>query len=324
MSNQQIQKVKVKRLAHVGLWANDVLAQARFYRQVLGFDLHSIADGNTDAHLDLELGEANIFLSLNAEHHSLGLFNDTRPAQTNGRRPAPRTQLHHLAFEVDTDAELAALAARLNMAGIELTLEARDGDPDLGDTLWFNDPDGNRLEISVATDDLFTHASHASQKRHSLLQPGGLQHIGLSTMHLEPMVEFYTEALGFDISDWLLRECAWLRCNNNHHTVVFVQGKPGIDHIGYSIADGPELLRWADHFGHQQVPVIWGPGRHGAGNDLFLRVADGEGIHVELSAEMQQYYDHDVTTPPRLWHTRSTAFNLWGSLPSWMQEEIHI
>ena len=57
MSNQQIQKVKVKRLAHVGLWASDVLAQARFYRQVLGFGLHSISQSDAEADVNLELDD---------------------------------------------------------------------------------------------------------------------------------------------------------------------------------------------------------------------------------------------------------------------------
>jgi catechol 2,3-dioxygenase-like lactoylglutathione lyase family enzyme len=151
VSNQQIQKVKVKKLAHVGLWATDVPAQARFYRQILGCDLRLSPDSPIERDIDLE--DANVFLALGEEHHSLALFNDTRPASSNGRRAATRTQLHHLSFEVDTDAELAALAARLNMAGIELTLSPRDGDAELGDTLWFNDPDGNRIEISVTLDD---------------------------------------------------------------------------------------------------------------------------------------------------------------------------
>lgn len=321
MSNQQIQKVKVKRLAHVGLWANDILAQVRFYRQILGFDLHSVAEEHQGAEQDLE--DTNVFLSSGTEHHSLSLFSDTRPTTTNGRKPAPRPQLHHLSFEVDTDAELAALAARLNMSGIELTLSARDGDPDLGDTLWFHDPDGNLIEIAVAPDDLLTRST-TTARRQNLLHPYGIQHVALNTPHLENMVDFYTEALGFDISDWLLRESVWLRCNSNHHTIVFMQGNPGIDHIGYTIGDGQELLRWADHLGRQQVPLLWGPGRHGAGNDLFLQVADPEGIRVELSAEGQQFYDQDVTTPPRLWHTRASAFNLWGALPSWMSEEVQI
>src|SRR2546423_361487 len=322
MSEQQIQKVKVKRLAHIGLWTTDALAQARFYRQVLGFDLRSTSDNSPDQ--DVDLDNANVFLSLGNEHHSLGLFSDTRPNSANGRNAFQRTHLHHLSFEVDTDAELAALAARLNLAGIEVKLEERDGDPEMGDTLWFSDPDGNRIEISVTPDDTLVPSPIIVGGRRAGPRPYRLQHIALKTPHLETMVEFYTEALGFDISDWLLRECAWLRCNSNHHTIIFIQGNPGIDHIGYTIGDGQELLHWADHLGRQQVPILWGPGRHGAGNDLFLQVADTDGIHVELSAESQQFYDQDVTTPPRLWHTRASAFNLWGALPSWMHEEVQI
>lgn len=318
MSNQQVQKVKVNRLAHVGLWTPDVSSQARFYRQILGLDVRTTSDPDQDVELD----DANMFLALGEEFHCLGLFNDTRPDPTNGRRPVQRTPLHHLAFEVDTDAELAALAARLNMSGIELTLEPRDGNPDLGDTLWFSDPDSNRVEISVTPDDFLTGGLSASSGRRSAWHPNYLQHVALYTNHLESMVEFYTEALGFDISDWLLRERAWLRCNNNHHALMFIQGKPGIDHLGFNISDGADLLRWADHLSQQQVPLLWGPGRHGVSGDLFLHFADNEGIHIELSAGMQQFYDHDVTTPPRLWHTRAMALNLWGVMPSWVREEV--
>lgn len=314
MSNQQIQKVKVKRLAHAGLWATDVVSQARFYRQALGLYLHNAAEQS------LEKEDANLFFETGNSRYSLGLFSDTRPQPGNGRGPTQRTQLHHISLEVGTDAELAALAARLKISGIDLTLGTRDGDPEPGDTLWFSDPDGNRVEISVSPDDLLT----PYRQRPATLQPLAIQHIALRTQHLETMVEFYSEALGFDISDWLLRECAWLRCNSNHHTLVFMQGQPGIDHIGYSIPGGTDLLHWADHFSQQKIPLLWGPGRHGAGNDLFLRIADSEGTHIELSAEISQYYDRDVTTPPRLWHTRTMAFNLWGTLPAWLQEEVHV
>jgi catechol-2,3-dioxygenase len=320
MSDQQIQKVKITRLAHVGLWSSDVAAQARFYRQVAGFDVRTLAEENADQ--DVALEEANIFLALGDEHHSLALFNDTRPMASNGRKAVQRTRLHHLAFEVETDAELAALAARLQMANVALAMEPRDGNPDLGDTLWFNDPDSNRIEVSVMPD--LWHQYGPAQVHGQQLRPLSLQHIALRTMHLEAMVDFYTEALGFDISDWLLRETAWLRCNTDHHTLILSQGNPGIDHIGYAIADGPTLLRWADHLSRYQTPVLWGPGRHGAGNDLFLRFADTEGIHVELSAELQQYFDRDVTTPPRLWHTRTIAYNLWGTMPTWMYEEVRV
>ena len=322
MSEQQIQKVRVKRLAHIGLWASDVATSTRFYRQVLGFSLR--ATEVTSSELDVELEEVNTYLALGDEHHCVALFNDTRASTGNGRVPIQHSRLHHMAFEVDTDAELAALAARLNQAGIQLSLQARDGDPEMGDTLWFNDPEGNRIEISATTEDSLTLSPTNSEGKHARLYPHGLQHLAIRTSHMESMVEFYTEALGFDISDWLLREAVWLRCNNDHHTLVLLQGRQNIDHVGYSIPGGSALLGWADYLSHQQVPILWGPGRHGAGNDLFLRFTDAEGVHIELSAGLQQYYDRDVMTPPRLWHSRPSALNLWGVMPSWAHEEVRV
>ncbi len=321
MSDQQIQKVKVKRLSGVGLWSADVLSQARFYIQVLGLALRATTENDMDE--DVELADTNMFFGLEEERHCLGLYSDTRPAPSNGRRPILRTPLHHLTFEVDTAAEQAALAARLQQMGVEITLDGSSDDPEMSTSLWFSDPDGNRVEIAVASEDILL-PSTTSARRLSAPRPHALQRIALYTPHLESMVDFYTEALGFDISDWLLRERAWLRCNSNHHTLLFILGKQGIDSLGFSIADGMEMLRWADHLSQRQVPLLWGPGRHGAGNDLFIRFADPEGMHVELSAEMQQYYDRDVTIPPRLWHTRSMALNLWGALPSWIREEVQV
>ncbi len=321
MSEQQIQKVRVKRLAHVGLWASDISAQTRFYRQVLGFNLRSTESTSSE---DIELEEANAFLSLGDEHHCLGLFYDTRSSVSNGRTPVQQTRLHHISFEVDNDAELAALAARLSQSGIDLMLLPRDGDPEMGDTLWLSDPEGNRVEISVTPEDTLSLPPASGEGRRTRLHPHALQHLALRTMNMEEMVDFYTEALGFDISDWLLRECVWMRCNSDHHTLILTQGKQDVDHIGYSIPAGPDLLSWADYLSRQQRPILWGPGRHGAGNDLFLRFGDADSVHVELSAELQQYYDRDVTTPPRLWHSRSSALNLWGVMPSWVREEVRV
>jgi catechol-2,3-dioxygenase len=318
MSEQQVQRVRVKRLANVGLWTADVAAQARFYRQTLGFQIRSMEENSSE---EVDLDEFNAYLSLGEEHHCLGLFQDTRISANNGHISPQHSRLHHISFELDTDAELAALAARLSQSGVELALAPRDGNADLGDTLWFSDPDGNRIEIFVTADDALSMPPSGTEGRRTRLHPHALQHLALRTMNLEEMVEFYTEALGFDISDWLLRESVWLRCNNDHHTLILMQGKQDVDHVGYSISAGNELLIWADYLSRQQKAILWGPGRHGAGNDLFLRFADNDGIHLELSSELQQYYDRDVTTPPRLWHSRPSALNLWGVMPSWVRDE---
>ncbi len=321
MSDQQIQKVKVKHLSRIGLWSTDVVTQARFYCQVLGLDLRA----KSAAGQGPEVAEANMFLGLGEEQYCLGLYSDMQLTASSGRNPARYSLLHHLTFEVETAAELAALAARLKLSDVDFTLGTSDDAFDMNESLWFKDPDGNSVEIAVAPEDrLLSPATTPSPRgRRPVPQPYGIQSIALYTPRLDTMVEFYTEALGFDISDWLLRERAWLRCNSNHHTLLFIQGERGIDHIGYDVADAKELLRWADFLSNREVPILWGPGRHGVGNDLFLRFADPEGIHIELLTEMQQYYDQDVTIPPRLWHTRAVALNLWGTMPSWLREDVN-
>ena len=105
---------------------------------------------------------------------------------------------------------------------------------------------------------------------------------------------------------------------------MLTQGQQEIDHIGFAISNENDILRWADLLSQQQTSVLWGPGRHGAGNDLFVRFAHPDGLQIELSAGLQQYHDHDVTTPPRLWHTRSAALNLWGVMPLWLREEVRV
>src|SRR2546429_6905128 len=154
MGDQQIQRVKVRHLARVGLWSKDVATQARFHCQVLGLDLHATSE--LVAGQDTEIAEANMFLGLGEERHCLSLYNDTRPTTGNGRNPTRHSSLHHLTFEVDTAAELAALAARLKLSGLEFTLGTSDNTLDMNDSLWFKDPDGNSIEIAVAPEDLFS------------------------------------------------------------------------------------------------------------------------------------------------------------------------
>src|SRR5581483_6930426 len=145
---------------------------------------------------------------------------------------------------------------RLQISGVDVLFGPREGELEQGDALWLHDPDGNRIAITVATDELFPSISNTRTRR-TPLRPLALQHIALNTPRLEEMVEFYTEALGFDISDWLLRESAWLRCNTNHHTIMLTQGQQGIDHIGFSVANDSDIVRGADLLCQQRGHVLW-------------------------------------------------------------------
>ena len=75
------------------------------------------------------------------------------------------------------------------------------------------------------------------------------------------------------------------------------------------------MVRPADR---ADVPVQWGPGRHGPGNNLFVFFDDPAGHHIELSAEMEKFYDDRVAYVPRRWTPAPQTVNLWGGqTPQW-------
>jgi catechol-2,3-dioxygenase len=122
----------VTRLNHAVLYVRDAAVAAAFYRDVL------------DMEVVTELPGA-VFLKAagTSNHHDLGLFGLGPDAPT----PQPgRVGLYHLAWEVATIEDLAAMADRLRRAG------ALVGASDHGasKSLYAKDPDGNEFEVMWA------------------------------------------------------------------------------------------------------------------------------------------------------------------------------
>ncbi len=143
---------------------------------------------------------------------------------------------------------------------------------------------------------------------------GPLQHLALATRSIQPIVDFYHGKLGFAVSDRIeaddgrLMSC-FMRSNHEHHTVtVFVQDRQGMDHHAYETGEWGGIRDWCDHFAGRGIPLFWGPGRHGPGNNLFAFIEDPDGNRIEISAELEVVHDR----PVKIWpHTEHTV-NLWG------------
>lgn len=122
---------KIRRLQHAVFNCRDVEASMKFYTEALGLEVVSY---------DPERKMA--FLSFGSEHHTVALFQwatDTRPVEPN------RVGLNHLAFEIEGgEAELRELYGRLQARGVPID---RLSDHVITRSVYFFDPDGNRLEI---------------------------------------------------------------------------------------------------------------------------------------------------------------------------------
>jgi catechol-2,3-dioxygenase len=123
--------MSIKRLNHAVLYVTDAKASAAFYTDVLGFTVRAA------------MGDQAFFLQADGSDndHDLGLF-------SVGHRPtAPHSVgLYHLAWQVHTIEELAALRARL------VAVDSLIGESDHGvsKSLYAKDPDGIEFEVMWA------------------------------------------------------------------------------------------------------------------------------------------------------------------------------
>ena len=75
-----------------------------------------------------------------------------------------------------------------------------------------------------------------------------------------------------------------------------------------------DIRDWGDHMASLRIPMWWGPGRHGPGNNLFFMVEDPDGYKVEFSAELELMPEE---MRYRTWPHEERTLNLWGS--AWMR-----
>ena len=221
--------------------------------------------------------------------------------------PGPANTLLHAAFAVDDARDLAALAQRLTAALVATTQVDAPGF--LPGALRFQDPDGNCFLFGLADDAAAPGAELVGQRS------ARLQHVVFATTNIERLVDFFMHTMGFRLSDRVSDEqgglrTAFLRCSHEHHSIaIFSAPENRMDHHCYEARDWNEIRDWSDHFAQLRIPLKWGPGRHGPGNNLFVFIHDPDGGWVEVSAELEH------VEPDRIageWPHEERTLNSWG------------
>jgi catechol 2,3-dioxygenase len=124
--------MKVKRIGHVALRVSDEARSKAFYRDVLGFEV---------SEEDPEHG--GVFMTLGDNFHTIDVFGHPDPAAAP--RPQPnQVGLFHIAFEVERYSDLKQAYRSLVDHGIAIS---HCVDHVSQRSIYFADPDGNRLEV---------------------------------------------------------------------------------------------------------------------------------------------------------------------------------
>jgi catechol 2,3-dioxygenase len=205
----------------------------------------------------------------------------------------------YFAFQMDSKGPLDALRRAWKGEPFSSAL--------LDEAFALTDPDGRRIVFGVAKE---------IEPAEGL--PGRLQHFVCATQRLPEMLAFYRK-LGMLESDHVLEGDAltavFLRSDPEHHSfAAFRAPESRADHHCYETNGWLDIRDWADRMARLKIPLWWGPGRHGPGNNLFFMVEDPDGHKVEFSAELE-LMPKDMAH--RTWPHEQRTLNLWGS--AWMR-----
>jgi catechol 2,3-dioxygenase len=121
-----------------------------------------------------------------------------------------------------------------------------------------------------------------------------------------------TQVFGFRLSD-ATGYMSFLRCDDLHHVIAYADSKqPALHHIAFEMKDTDAVMRGMGRLKDAGSGTVWGPGRHGPGDNVFAYFVGPFGACIEYTAEIQRVDDSYVTGTPDNWKFPEGRNDQWG------------
>ncbi|MBV9795478.1 MAG: VOC family protein [Actinobacteria bacterium] len=265
----------ITHLRHVDLAIPDYAKQLDFYTSVWG--LQTVAGDTGLAYLAAEGSPERYIIRL---------------------RQDPGKRLDLVAFGAASAAAVDALAERLIGRGVALAAEpgslATEGG---GYGLRFFDLDGRTVEVSAG---VAVRAHRKIEEREAI--PVRLSHVVLNCPDPDRTARWYADVLDFRLSDTLAGPdlgtvMNFMRCNPRHHSVAFARGPHvSLHHVSFELRGIDEFMRGSGRVLRAGARMVWGPGRHLAGDNTYSYFLDPQNNTIEYTTELAEL-DEDAWHP---------------------------
>ena len=280
----------VSSLGYLRITAEDPHNWAGFATHVLGMQA---VPGDGDG----------VHLRMDERHHRIAIEPGDQPGGTA------------YGWEVTDAAALDAAAGALEAAGVAVTagtkaeLETRR----VAGMIHCLDPAGHRVELFCGADDgdgEFTPGRDIS----GFVTGGlGLGHVVLMVPELEPAVRFYTDVLGFRLSDYMTAplKATFLHTNPRHHSLALLEvGVSALHHFMVELADVDDVGQGYDLVQSEGITVARTLGRHT--NDRMISFYARTPSGFELEYGWGGRLVDDASWEP----CELTATSSWGHVPA--------
>ena len=180
--------------------------------------------------------------------------------------------------------------------------------PGKGGGYGFRFFDLNGFTIEVATE--------FARREAEVIEPGEprpekISHVVFHSPNHKEWVKFYEAALGFKVSDWLGDFMCFLRCNEWHHRLAVVPGPPTFNHIAYDVPGVDAVMKGLKRLREMDSDVVWGVGRHTAGNNIFSYYLTPGGWAVEYTSDLEKV--DDETWEAKVHQPSAETMDTWGT-----------
>jgi catechol 2,3-dioxygenase len=248
------------------------------------------------------------YLTCNRSHHVVQYAVDVVDA------------VDHIGLAAAGPTALAEVRRRVTRRGLEII---SDGPLDAGfsDAVAFVGDDGFVYEVGIGM------AQDEPPYAPAGVRPTHFGHINLHVPDVAGATAFLQEVLDFRISDVIEGRGTFLRCNAEHHAIAILEGRGVLHHHAWSVPSVADLARLADALDDLGATLLWGPLRHGAGNNIAVYFAEPSGAVIEVYAEMETIVDESSfrartwsNDDPRWWSRwtkiRGEGFHEFGVTPA--------
>jgi predicted lactoylglutathione lyase len=274
---------KVTDIRYVGYSVVDLEAERAFYADVWG--LESVSSDDDMAWFRAKGHD---------EHHVVRL------------RQGDVNRVDVVALAAASKADVDVLAQRVEASGCKIVHEPRAlHTPGGGYGFRFFNPDGMMYEISS---DVARGSKGAVARWDGV--PEKISHIVFHSPQHKELTQWFVDVLGFKLSDWLGDFMSFLRCNSAHHRIALLPGPACLNHVAYDMEGLDGMMRGIHRLKLKDVDIVWGPGRHTAGNNTFSYFLTPNGFAVEYTSELEEV--DDATWEAKVHTPAPMVMDQWG------------
>lgn len=213
-----------------------------------------------------------------------------------------------MTFRVSESVDLSDMGRRIEVRRGSVGGLQRSDAPGGGRELLFRDSVGRPMRLVQGGERAAPLAADPDR-------PERLAHVNFNSDDVDRDRGFFTDALGFALTD-RSKMMAFVRTNGDHHSIVIADAAVNtLNHVAFQLPGWEGVMRASGRMVDAGFSIGWGPGRHGPGNNVFAYFVDPFGFVIEHTADVLQVDDAYRIGGPEDWTWAPGRVDHWGIAP---------